>query len=120
MLGKLSAALLGTILISGFAAAQSVSTFPSSINETGSNLPAVTDGKTYNPFGKLAKGRWQASDPSIVNESMPEMTGDLLHPTMGGGATRHSGGAVQIPGPTSVNESMPEMTGGMSHPTMGH
>ena len=120
MLRKLSAAVLGTLLITGVAAAQGVSTFPSSVNETGSNLAALTDGKTYNPFGRFAAGPWQATEPSSVSESMPDMTGGLDHPTMGKGATRDLGGAGTVGYPANVSESMPEMTGGISHPTMGH
>ena len=120
MLRKLSAAVLGTLLISGVAAAQGVAPFPSSVNESGSNLPALTDGKTYNPFGRFAAGRWQATEPASVSESMPDMTGGLDHPTMGKGATRYPAGTGTAGYPSNVSESMPEMTGDISHPTMRH
>ena len=124
MLRKLSIAIAGSMLLAGTAAAaplfaiQPSSTFPSSSNETGPNYPAPTlEGARSQ--ARTTAGFREVQTPSSVNETMPEMTGDQTHPTMGSGATRATGPSRNVPYPSSVNETMPEMSGGQSHPTMG-
>ena len=124
MLRKLSVAIAASMLVSGVAAAASIfaiqpsSTFPSASNETGPNYPAPTAEVVWSQTGTAADFR-EVQTPSASNETMPEMTGDQTHPTMGTGATRRAGPSRSVPYPSSVNESMPEMSGGQSHPTMG-
>ena len=122
MLRKLSAVVVGTLLISGIAAAQSTSTFPASPNESGPNYPVTSDGRTYNPFGGFAGGR-RSSDPSQVDESHPGYTGEQAMPSMEGrrGATGTAGSTQRsVPGPASVDESHPGHTGGQSMPSMDY
>lgn len=125
MLRKLSAAFVGTLFVSGVAAAASIfavqptPTFPSSVNETGPNYPALTVERTFAPAGATGEAWQEVQVPSSVSEIMPEMSGGQSHPTMGSGATRGTGPSRDVPYPSSVNETMPEMSGGQSHPTMG-
>lgn len=120
LLTKLSAALAGALLISGVAAAQSTSTFPMSVNDSGPNYAVTSDGRTYNPFGTFAGGR-QAPQPSQVDETHPAHTAGQAMPSMeaGRGATGTAGsGTRSVPGPASVDESHPGHTGGQSMPSM--
>lgn len=117
---KLSAALAGALLISGVAAAQSTSTFPMSVNDSGPNYPVASDGRTYNPFGRFAGGR-QAVEPSQVDEAHPGHTAGQAMPSMEGrrGATGTAGsGTRAVPGPASVDESHTGHTGGQAMPSM--
>ena len=124
MLRKLSVALASSLLLAGAAAAaplfaiQPSSTFPSSSNETGPNYAAPTAEGAWSQ-ARTPAGFREVQTPSSSNETMPEMTGDQTHPTMGTGATRRSGPSRSVPYPSSVNETMPEMSGGQTHPTMG-
>jgi hypothetical protein len=117
MLRKISLAVAGTMLLSGIAAAApfGTSTFPASVNDTGPNYPATTTGLSTS-LGATGPVQLMQT-PSSVSESMPEMTGDRSHPTMGTGATRGNRAPRDHAGPCSVSESMPEMCG-QSHPTM--
>ena len=118
---KLFAALAGAVLMSGVAAAQSTSTFPMSVSETGPNYPMTSDGRTFNPFGRFAGGR-QAPEPSQVDESHPGHTAGQAMPSMDGrrGATSNTGASGRsVTGPASVDESHPGHTGGQSMPSMG-
>ena len=121
MLRKLSVVVVGTLLISGIAAAQSTSTFPASPNESGPNYPVTSDGRTYNPFGRFSGGR-QSPEPAQVDESHPGHAGGQAMPSMEGrrGATSSTGSAGRsVSGPASVDESHPGHTGGQSMPSMG-
>ena len=124
MLRKVSAVIAASMLVSGIAAAapffaiQPTSTFPSASNEVGPNYPSPTL-EAARSQSSAAAGFLEVQTPSASAETMPEMTGDQTHPTMGTGATRPSSHLRSVPYPASVNESMPEMTGGQSHPTMG-
>ena len=122
MLRKLSLTIAGTLFAASAAlagpwAAQPTSTFPSSVSDAGPNYVAPSAAAPR--FANTTSVR-DVQTPSSVSESMPEMTGDLHHPTMGTGATRDTRGAANVGYPSSVDESMPEMTGGQSHPTMRH
>ena len=119
---KLYFAVVGTLLMSGIAAAQSTSTFPMSVNDTGPNYPTVSDGRTYNPFGRFAGGR-TVPEATSVDETHPGMTGGQEMPSMRGGrgATGTAGsGTRSVPGPASVDETHPGHTGGQSMPSMGY
>ena len=122
MLAKLSIAFVASTvsraaLAASLFAVQPVAKFPSSVTDAGPNYPAPTT-----TFGRVISGSTAAPRevlvPSTVSESMPEMTGDQAHPTMGTGTTRSPRSGRSIEGPGSVSESMPEMGGGQSHPTM--
>ena len=117
MLRNLSLAIAGTMLAASAAVAASwtaTDAFPSSVNDTGPNYAAPTAASPR--FIDTTPVR-DVTTPSMVSESMPEMTGDLDHPTMGSGATRGAQGGGNVGYPSSVDESMPVMTGGQSHPT---
>lgn len=122
MLRKFSGIAFGAMLISGIAAAQSTSTFPMSVNESGPNHPVTSDGRTNNPFGKFSGGR-QAPEPSQVDESHSGHTAGQAMPSMEGGrGSTITSGAVGRPvlGPASVDESHPGHTGGQSMPSMAY
>lgn len=122
MLRKLSATVAGALLIAGAAVAQSTSTYPMSVQDTGPNYPATSDGRTYNPFGRFAGGR-QAPEPSQVDESHPGHTGGQAMPSMEErrGAPGTAGVSTRsVPGPASVDETHPGHTGGQSMPSMGY
>ena len=92
MLRKISVAIVGTMLLSGVAAAapftvQPTPTFPASVNETGPNYASPTTSSPRLVAGRIGAPE-QVQTPSSVSESMPEMTGGQSHPTMGIGATR--------------------------------
>ena len=115
MLRKLSLAIAGTVLAASAAIATAATpAFPSSVSDAGPNYAAPT--ATSPRFVNTIPVR-DVKAPSSVSESMPEMTGDLDHPTMGTGVTRGGRGAGIGGYPSSVDESMPVMTGGQSHPT---
>lgn len=122
MIRKLTAAVVGTLLLTGIAAAQSTSPFPSSVNDAGPNYPVANDGRTYNPFGRFSGGR-AAPEASQVDESHPGHTGGQDMPSMRGrrAAADSATGPAGSPGyPSSVDEAHPGHTGGQSMPSMGY
>ena len=80
MLRKMTWVIAGTVMLTGVATAAPTSTFPSSVTEAGPNYPAPTafvPERAAIAHSAVAKVRV----PSSVSESMPEMTGDVAHPT---------------------------------------
>lgn len=77
MLRKLTLAIGTTLLLSGTAIAAPA--FPSSVSEAGPNYPAPSAAAPARAVGGAIAGELQV--PSSVSESMPEMTGDVAHPT---------------------------------------
>lgn len=115
MLRKLSLCIAGTLLAASAAIAGPVTdAFPSSVTDAGPNYAAPTAASPR--FVNTIPAR-DVKTPSSVSDTMPEMTGDLDHPTMGRGATRGGSSAAFGGYPSSVSENMPVMTGGQSHPT---
>lgn len=122
MIRNLTAAVVGTLLLTGIAAAQSTTPFPMSVNDAGPNYSVANDGRTYNPFGRFAGGR-AAPEASQVDESHPGHTGGQDMPSMRGsrGATSSATGAAGSAAfPSSVDETHPGHTAGQSMPSMGY
>ena len=85
MLRKMTWVIAGTVMLTGVATAAPTSTFPSSVTEAGPNYlaPTVVAAERA-PARATAAGAVRV--PSSVSESMPEMTGDVAHPTHTGAA----------------------------------
>ena len=89
MLRKLSLAIAAAMMLSG--AALAASTFPSSVTEAGPNYAAPTAAAPAR-FGGATLALGEVRVPSSVSESMPEMTGDVDHPT-------HTGATAGVSAP---------------------